>query len=77
MKKIIISLAALAAVSTAALAERNYDISSPPYGETALGVKADREIKVLPFAAGNAKAGSIYDDAAGNSTNSGSNSGAR
>ncbi len=36
MKKIIISLAALAAVSTAALAERNYDISSPPFGETQL-----------------------------------------
>jgi hypothetical protein len=36
MKKIIISLAALAAISTAALAERNYDISSPPVGETQL-----------------------------------------
>ncbi len=36
MKKIIVSLAALAALSTAALAERNYDISSPPYGETQL-----------------------------------------
>lgn len=36
MKKIIISLAALAALSTGAFAQRNYDISSPPYGETQL-----------------------------------------
>jgi hypothetical protein len=34
MKKTLIALAALATLSTAALAERNYDISSPPYGET-------------------------------------------
>lgn len=39
MKTLIVSLAALAAVSTAALAERNYDISSPPYGEVIFGVK--------------------------------------
>ncbi len=39
MKTMLISLAALAAVSTAALAERNYDISSPPYGEVIFGVK--------------------------------------
>jgi hypothetical protein len=36
MKKIIISLAALAVLSTASLAQRNYDISSPPVGETQL-----------------------------------------
>jgi hypothetical protein len=44
MKKIIISLAALAALSTGALAQRNYDISSPPYGETVVLKKMSHNV---------------------------------
>jgi hypothetical protein len=48
MKKIIISMAALAAISTAALAERNYDISSPPVGETVFKTKrADTDARAF------------------------------
>ncbi len=39
MKKIVISLAALAALSTSSFAQRNYDISSPPVGEKQLEKK--------------------------------------
>jgi hypothetical protein len=47
MKTILISLAALAAVSTAALAERNYDISSPPYGETVVMKKMSDDVNAF------------------------------
>jgi hypothetical protein len=46
MKTVLISLAALAAVSTAALAERNYDISSPPVGEVIFGQKKNSNTDV-------------------------------
>jgi hypothetical protein len=49
MKTVLTSLAALAAVSTAALAERNYDISSPPVGEIIFVQKknASADIRLL------------------------------
>jgi hypothetical protein len=73
MKKIIISLAALAAISTAALAERNYDISSPPVGEIVF--KSKKVYSTYPLSVGTSD--SIVDDSAGNGTNSGSNSGSK
>jgi hypothetical protein len=74
MKKIIISLAALAAVSTAALAERNYDISSPPVGEAVFKSKNTHSTYPLSVVTGGS---SIVDDSLGNGTVSGSNSGSR
>jgi hypothetical protein len=71
MKKILISLAALAAISGSALAERNYDISSPPVGETVFRsqkVTDTNAFQVLVH-------GSGYDSAAGNGAKSGGNSG--
>jgi hypothetical protein len=47
MKKLIVSLAALAALSSAALAERNYDISSPPYGETGLMKRQNADVNAF------------------------------
>lgn len=44
MTKIIISLAALAAISTSAFAQRNYDISSPPVGEAQLEAKSHNAV---------------------------------
>jgi hypothetical protein len=53
MKKIVISLIALAALAAPALAERNWDISSPPVGETIFGQKkmksaADTNLFAVP-----------------------------
>jgi hypothetical protein len=44
MKKIIISLAALAAVSTAALAERSYDLRDSPEARGTFSTPADRAL---------------------------------
>jgi hypothetical protein len=74
MKKIILSLAALAAVSTTALAERNYDISSPPFGET---VMAKKYVYASPFAVSHGGKHWTYDNAAGNGENSGNSGQAR
>jgi hypothetical protein len=71
MKKIIISLAALAAVSTAALAERNYDISSPPAGEAVF--KSKQAVDAYPLSL--VTSGSTVDESFGNGTNSGGNTG--
>jgi hypothetical protein len=52
MKKFIIALGALTLASTAALAERNYDISSPPFGESqSVSRQAGTSNDVLPFQA--------------------------
>jgi hypothetical protein len=51
--------------STAALAERNYDISSPPFGETILMTKkVSTSYDVQPFAAKVFVKGGVKDDAA-------------
>jgi hypothetical protein len=71
MKKLIISLAALAAVSTAALAERNYDISSPPAGEAVFKSNMTAATYPLTIVAG----GSTVDESFGTGTNSGGNTG--
>jgi hypothetical protein len=71
MKKIIISLAALAALSTAALAERNYDISSPPVGEVVF--RSKKAVDTNSFQV--LEPGFVYDSAAGNGSKSGGNSG--
>jgi hypothetical protein len=71
MKKIIISLAALAAISGSALAERNYDISSPPVGETVYRSKNSVDTNAFQVV----KPGLVYDQAAGNGAKSGGNSG--
>jgi hypothetical protein len=71
MKKIIITIAALATLSTAALAERNYDISSPPYGETHLMTmsKGKAVTNVQLFAAPAAKKNVwVKDDASNDSS---------
>jgi hypothetical protein len=73
MKNIIIALGALALASTAALAERNYDISSPPVGEAVF--KSQKTYATYPLSV--VTSGSIVDDSAGNGTVSGSNSGSK
>ena len=77
MKKFVIALSALAALSTAALAERNWDIDNPPAGMEFVkkhSTAVDKDVRALTVVQPTAQSSFVYgiDTPSGTNTGSGS-----